>query len=201
MNKIKDTLKGIAIGLVVALVALGTYFTFDLWRKVSTIYERLDLLEQKIDDYPSTVAHKVKADLSLQEWNLVYTAICQIESNFNPLAANPESSARGICQQMVAYVDDVNRIAKTNYTYEDRFNPRKAREMFEIYQAQYNPEKDPYKAAQIHYGGPHGYRTNLDVLPYLHKFIRAFNNPNLSQLAIKHGTIIGANQTREILYS
>lgn len=51
------------------------------------------------------------------------------------------------------YVDEVNRIkGKRIYSYNDRFDPLKAREMFEIYQQHYNPNKDIDRAIILHRG-------------------------------------------------
>lgn len=55
------------------------------------------------------------------------------------------------------YVDEVNRILclkreKRKYRYEDRTNPVKAREMFEIYQSHHNPKKDIDRAIKLHRG-------------------------------------------------
>ena len=55
------------------------------------------------------------------------------------------------------YVDDVNRIqglkkAKKRYRYSDRTDPKKSREMFDILQGYYNPEKNISKAIRLHRG-------------------------------------------------
>ena len=55
------------------------------------------------------------------------------------------------------YVDEVNRILllkrdKRRYRYEDRTNPVKAREMFEIYQSHHNPNRDIDRAIKLHRG-------------------------------------------------
>ena len=53
--------------------------------------------------------------------------------------------------------DEVNRILclkreKKRYRYDDRTNPVKAREMFEIYQSHHNPSKDIDRAIRLHRG-------------------------------------------------
>lgn len=87
------------------------------------------------------------------EWEKMVIAICMAESEMNDTAKNPTSSASGRFQMLTGYVDDVNRICgKKKYTYDDRFNPVKAREMFDIVQGHYNPEKDIDKAITLHRG-------------------------------------------------
>ena len=41
---------------------------------------------------------------------------------------------------------------KKRYRYDDRTNPVKAREMFEIYQSHHNPKKDIDRAIRLHRG-------------------------------------------------
>lgn len=51
------------------------------------------------------------------------------------------------------YVDEVNRIKGRHlYSYKDRFDPVKSREMFEIYQSHHNPTKDIDKTIVLHRG-------------------------------------------------
>jgi hypothetical protein len=76
-------------------------------------------------------------------WERLVHAICMVESGCDDSARNPKSSASGRFQMLKIYVDEVNRIkGKRTYSYNDRFDPLKAREMFEIYQQYYNPNKD-----------------------------------------------------------
>ena len=87
------------------------------------------------------------------EWEKMVKAICQVESGCDDKARNSKSSAAGRFQMLKAYVDEVNRLCgKKTYKYSDRFNTRKAREMFDIYQGYYNPEKDINKAIILHRG-------------------------------------------------
>lgn len=63
----------------------------------------------------------------------------------------------GRWQTKKVYVDEVNRILRLKrkqkrYRYDDRTNPVKAREMFEIYQSHHNPKKDIDRAIRLHRG-------------------------------------------------
>lgn len=86
-------------------------------------------------------------------WERLVHAICMVESGCDDNAKNKTSSACGRFQMLRVYVDEVNRIkGKKVYSYNDRFDPLKAREMFEIYQQHYNPNKDIDKAIVLHRG-------------------------------------------------
>jgi hypothetical protein len=86
-------------------------------------------------------------------WERLVHAICMVESGCDDSARNPKSSASGRFQMLKIYVDEVNRIkGKRAYSYNDRLNPTKAREMFEIYQQHYNPSKDIDRAIVLHRG-------------------------------------------------
>lgn len=86
-------------------------------------------------------------------WERLVHAICMVESGCDDSARNPKSSASGRFQMLKIYVDEVNRIkGKRTYSYNDRFDPLKAREMFEIYQQHYNPNKDIDRAIILHRG-------------------------------------------------
>lgn len=86
-------------------------------------------------------------------WERLVHAICMVESGCDDNAKNKTSSASGRFQMLKIYVDEVNRIkGKRTYSYNDRFDPLKAREMFEIYQQHYNPDKDIDRAIILHRG-------------------------------------------------
>lgn len=109
----------------------------------------------KIADTNSMEVDKdiIKNNLEKARWEKLVYALCQVESGCDDTATNPHSTAAGRFQMLRGYVDEVNRIKRKKiYTYSDRFNPVKAREMFEIYQAHHNPKKDIDKAIIIHRG-------------------------------------------------
>lgn len=86
-------------------------------------------------------------------WERLVHVICMVESGCDDSARNPKSSASDRFQMLKIYVDEVNRIkGKRTYSYNDRFDPLKAREMFEIYQQHYNPNKDIDRAIILHRG-------------------------------------------------
>lgn len=99
-----------------------------------------------------TIAAAAKAAKEA-EWERMVEAICWVESRNNDQAKSEKSSAAGRFQMLRIYVVEVNRIlGEKRYSESDRHNPKKAREMFDIYQAHHNPNKDIDRAIRIHRG-------------------------------------------------
>lgn len=76
-------------------------------------------------------------------WDDVMDAIIQVESRGDKNAVNPNGDCVGILQITRIVVKDVNRILGKNvYTFEDRFDVEKSKEMFRIIQGYYNKNND-----------------------------------------------------------
>lgn len=78
------------------------------------------------------------AVIEARVWDKLAAALSFVESRNDDRAYNASSGALGRWQMKRVYVDEVNRILrlkrqKKRYRYDDRTNPVKAREMFEIY--------------------------------------------------------------------
>lgn len=115
---------------------------------VLTVLSFIPLLVPDAKVLPTT-----KEDRDRVVWERLVHAICMVESGCDDKAKNKVSSASGRFQMLKVYVDEVNRIkGKHLYSYKDRFDPLKAREMFEIYQQHYNPSKDIDRAIVLHRG-------------------------------------------------
>lgn len=83
------------------------------------------------------------------EWNTLIQAIIYIESKGNAAARNKD--CLGILQLRPIYVKQVNKIVGYNkFKYEDRLNPTKSIEMFNIYQNFFNKKKLIKKAIMLH---------------------------------------------------
>lgn len=84
-------------------------------------------------------------------------AIIQVESKGDPNAVGDGGKAVGILQIHKVMVDDCNRIAGfKKFTYEDRKDPAKSREMFRVYTDHYTPSWDAELVAKRWNGGPKG---------------------------------------------
>lgn len=88
----------------------------------------------------------------------VMNAIIQVESKGNPKAHNRNGDCVGILQITKVCVRECNNILKERdikkrYTYTDRWDADKSKEMFRLFQSKYNPTGDMEKAARLWNGG------------------------------------------------
>ena len=93
----------------------------------------------------------------------LWEAVCTVESGGNPLAVGDGGRAAGIAQIWAITVKDVNRIAGTKFTLNDRFDAEKSRQMFNLYVNYYGKgQSDEYKA-RIWNGGPTGNKKRATI--------------------------------------
>lgn len=116
--------------------------------------------------------------ISETNWDNVINAIIQIESRGDSTAINKKTDAVGIMQIRKIVVDDCNEyLAKLNnpkrYTYDDRWNVQKSKEMFVLIQKRYNKTNDIEKAARIWNGGCCYNKKSTDG--YYQKFLKFYN--------------------------
>lgn len=72
--------------------------------------------------------------------------------------------ARGMYQLHKEYIEDVNRFAKTSYTWADAFNPSTARKIVKLYIEHYSSANaSDEDMARIHNGGPRGHRKSCTL--------------------------------------
>ena len=91
-----------------------------------------------------------------RDWSRVLKALATVESRNNPKAVSGDQV--GLLQIRPILVKDCNRIlerrgSNKRYTLRDRYNPVKSREMFVIYQSQYNPKGNVERAIRLWNGG------------------------------------------------
>lgn len=96
-------------------------------------------------------------------------AIIQVESGGNPNAVGDSGKAVGIMQIWPIMVEDINRILNKNvYTLEDRYNPNKSVEMYNIFMEHYCKFYSDEQKARCWNGGPDGWKKTA-TLPYWNK--------------------------------
>lgn len=173
--KITETTVGIAfiIGLTIGGFLVGIHFSIDLF------------LEPEFESEPIKVQLVKSATL-----DDLLDAIEWVESKGNANAIGDNGEAVGAYQIHKIYVRDVNRIlGKETYTYEDRWNRDKSREMTRIYLKYYDHNtptdgKNQYpfgnmswqeRLARIHNGGPQGYKKE-STEAYWEKVKRVLND-------------------------
>ena len=109
----------------------------------------------------------------------ILNAIIQVESRGNPNAYAKGEDAAGILQIRKCMVDDVNRILKRRgaslrYTYNDRWDEDKSKEMFDIFCTYYGL-KTAEEMARCWNGGPRGI-DNPSTLSYWDKVLTEINS-------------------------
>jgi soluble lytic murein transglycosylase-like protein len=89
-------------------------------------------------------------------WEELIQRIIQVESNGNPTAVGDRGKAVGILQIHPIMIKEANLIIRKPgfYKQEDRLDPVKSIEIFNIYQNHYNKTKDIKTAALLWNGGP-----------------------------------------------
>jgi len=123
-------------------------------------------------------------ELNSFSWALFFRALAFVESGGDPAAYNKQELAIGLYQIRPIYVQDVNRILKTNYSHADARNQRLAQIMIQTYMDHYgkkahlkvtNTEQFIEVAvgySRLHSGGPDGCKE-LCTVPYALKFEQA----------------------------
>ena len=86
----------------------------------------------------------------------LWEAVCHVESGGNALAIGDKGRAAGIAQIWGRTVADINRFAGTRYTLNDRFDPVKSKEMFNLYVEHYAKGRSVEFKARVWNGGPQG---------------------------------------------
>lgn len=111
--------------------------------------------------------HQVAQTLS--EWELLQLAIVYTESKFRPEVTGKNQD--GGCYQMTPiYVREVNRIAGTDYTHEDVYDPDKAIEIFGKMQDVKNPGHDIDAAIYFHNKSASYKRVVLENLELIKRY-------------------------------
>lgn len=96
-------------------------------------------------------SQNVLGQQSVKSWESVLNAIIKVESKGNPKAVDKSGTCVGILQIKKCLVDETNNILKQKkdkrrFTYADRYNPQKSKEMFAILQNHFNPQHNNEKA-------------------------------------------------------
>lgn len=88
---------------------------------------------------------------TLTEWETFTLALMKVESEYNPNAVS-SVGAMGYFQITPIYVQEVNRVHKTNYTFDQVTDFNTAYEIFDLMQKAHNPEYNLDKALELHNG-------------------------------------------------
>jgi len=114
-------------------------------RKIKNI-----LLALTITIVMPTMAYS-QTEKEVEKWERVMNAIIAVESEGNQKAHNSKGDCAGILQITPILVKECNNLlkgknSKKRYTFGDRYNASKSKEMFIILQEHFNPELNVEKA-------------------------------------------------------
>lgn len=150
-------MKRIITILVLAIVAL--FFigrTSVLKNELKATNERLASVEQELNDYLNTPVED-----SLSDWDMFTLALMKVESDYD-LTAKSSVGARGYLQIMPIYVEEVNRVHRTNYVYEEVVGSlEQSYEVFILMQEAHNKDFSMDKALTLHNGNHKWYKKRV----------------------------------------
>lgn len=142
---------------ILALVA--TFFigrTLVLSNELKETKASLASVEQELNDYLNGYA-----DDSLSEWDMFTLALMKVESEYKPTAIS-SVGAKGYFQIMPIYVEEVNRVHKTNYVYEDVVRSFElSNEVFILMQEAHNKDFSMDTALELHNGNHKWYKRRV----------------------------------------
>ena len=125
----------------------------------------------------SVMTMNAQSDSPQYDWTRVINAVAHVESGGNPSVAN-SSGCVGLLQITKICVRQCNiwleqDKSKKRYTYADRLDPEKSKEMFILIQKHLNPKNDIEHAIRLWKGGPHYKKASTEG--YYRKVMRFYN--------------------------
>ena len=125
----------------------------------------------------SVMTMNAQSDSPQYDWTRVINAVAHVESGGNPSVVN-SSGCVGLLQITKICVRQCNiwleqDKSKKRYTYADRLDPEKSKEMFILIQKHLNPKNDIEHAIRLWKGGPHYKKASTEG--YYRKVMRFYN--------------------------
>ena len=144
----KNILIIVFVNVLIFLVCLA-YKTISLSNELSATKAEL------------AIAQSISNEDVLSEWDVFTLALMKVESNYDPAAVS-SVGAKGYFQIMPIYVEEVNRVHKTNYVYEDVVRSfEKSYEVFILMQEAHNKDLSMDKALRLHNGNHKWYHRRV----------------------------------------
>lgn len=141
--------------VIVSLIFIGR--TSVLSNELKATNEKLVIAEQEIQELNKHIC----MEEPLTDWDKFTLALMKVESNYEPTAKS-SVGARGYFQIMPIYVEEVNRVHKTNYVYEDVVSSfEKSYEVFTLMQEAHNQEYSMDEALRLHNGDHKWYKRRV----------------------------------------
>lgn len=147
-------MKSNVVVIIFALTAIfGIWKTISLSNELTATKAELAIAQQEIES--------ISEDDVLSEWDVFTLALMKVESNYEHAAVS-SVGAKGYFQIMPIYVEEVNRVHKTNYVYEDVVRSfEKSYEVFTLMQEAHNKDFSMDKALRLHNGNHKWYHRRV----------------------------------------
>ena len=141
-----------SVNVLIFVVCLA-WKTISLSNELKATKSELAIAQQEIESISNKDA--------LSDWDVFTLALMKVESNYD-LAAVSSVGAKGYFQIMPIYVEEVNRVHKTNYVYEDVVRSfEKSYEVFTLMQEAHNKDFSMDKALRLHNGNHKWYHRRV----------------------------------------
>lgn len=144
---------------IFVLTLVATFFigrTSVLSNELKATKASLASVEQELEEHKCKPVEDV-----LSEWDMFTLALMKVESEYKPTAVSTVG-ARGYLQIMPIYVEEVNRVHKTNYVYEEVVGSlEQSYEVFILMQEAHNKDFSMDKALTLHNGNHKWYKKRV----------------------------------------
>lgn len=152
--------------VIIAVSAVITFFigqTFLLSKELKATKKELINMEKMCDERIRLIEEEYSQKNldSLSEWDMFTLALMKVESNYEPTAVS-SVGAKGYFQITPIYVEEVNRVHKTNYKYDDVVKSFDlSYEVFTLMQEAHNQDYNMDKALRLHNGDHKWYNRRV----------------------------------------
>lgn len=150
----------------IASIVLTVFFigqTITLSKELKATKQELINMEKVCDERIREIEeeYSMKNLDSLSEWDMFTLALMKVESNYEPSAVS-SVGAKGYFQITPIYVEEVNRVHKTNYKYDDVVRSFDlSYEVFTLMQEAHNQDYNMDKALLLHNGDHKWYNRRV----------------------------------------
>lgn len=150
--------------IVTVLTATTIFFmakSLTLSIKLADARTELENTRTRLEQVEQELAEKSLQANSLSEWDMFTLALMKVESNYEPTAVS-SVGAKGYFQITPIYVEEVNRVHKTNYKYDDVVKSFDlSYEVFTLMQEAHNQDYNMDKALLLHNGDHKWYNRRV----------------------------------------
>lgn len=150
--------------IVTVLTATTIFFmakSLTLSIKLADARTELESTRTRLEQVEQELAEKSLQANSLSEWDMFTLALMKVESNYEPTAVS-SVGAKGYFQITPIYVEEVNRVHKTNYKYDDVVKSFDlSYEVFTLMQEAHNQDYNMDKALLLHNGDHKWYNRRV----------------------------------------